>query len=756
MLYCNELASIGQISRHCRRGGARLALALACVVGAVGCRSDQISVPASAAYLITVVSGDNQRAPAGSVLSEALTVRVVDADGVPAKGTRVVFRVVRGAAAGSALLDSVSLAGVDGAASVRLQVGSTSDTTLVTAFVWPLISHAVTMRAMATAAPVLATAPTAIAANDTITLRGRGLAIGGVTPTVLFGTERANALVASGDTVLRVIVPPCLEAGPVALRVSWGNVTTNALSATYVGSSVSVALAPYQAMRVPGAALASCLRLPANATYLVVPQFATIGSGDSLVAWRLGSTPAASGADVRATAIPSVPTNRVQQQFDAFLRARERQIAPQAAAEAAMRRAQGVSFQAAVAPVPPAVRAFRVVAALDGSRFADVGARLRYAGTHLWVYTDTTERAFSDAEYRSLGVLIDKDLYPIGGAAFGTESDVDNNGHVIVLFTSVVNAMVDRADCGQKGFVTGFFFGNDLLPSSANSNKGEIYYSMVPDSTARYSCEHTGAYVMKTVPSTFVHEMQHMISFNQHVLARGGESEVTWLNEGLSHLAEELGAQLFEARFPYPTGRTSPEQIFPDSAGPFITANLLDAYVYLSFPRGHSVTSYIEAGSLEDRGASWLFLRWLTEQKGNGILSRLVQTSKTGIGNVEFATGETFGAMFGDFSLALFTDSLPGVPRAAVAPRYRFGRRNLRALMARLAIADGFSNPWPLPLFDLRTGGSLSTGMMPGTMTHTLSRASTASAITLRFSRPDLSAFSSRDGAQVSIFRLPP
>ena len=32
-----------------------------------------------------------------------------------------------------------------------------------------------------------------------------------------------------------------------------------------------------------------------------------------------------------------------------------------------------------------------------------------------------------------------------------------------------------------------------------------------------------------------------MISFNQHVLVRGGDAEDTWLNEGLSHFAEELG-----------------------------------------------------------------------------------------------------------------------------------------------------------------------------------------------------------------------
>src|ERR1019366_243249 len=57
----------------------------------------------------------------------------------------------------------------------------------------------------------------------------------------------------------------------------------------------------------------------------------------------------------------------------------------------------------------------------------------------------------------------------------------------------------------------------------------------------------------------------------------------------------------------------------------------LAAYVYLGTTRAHSVTSYTGGGSLEERGATWLFLRRLASQKGEGIFGRLVQTSNTGI-----------------------------------------------------------------------------------------------------------------------------
>ena len=76
---------------------------------------------------------------------------------------------------------------------------------------------------------------------------------------------------------------------------------------------------------------------------------------------------------------------------------------------------------------------------------------------------------------------------------------------------------------------------------------------------------------------------------------------------------------------------------------------------------------------MEERGATWLFLRWLASPKGEGIFGQLVQTSNTGIANIEAVAAEPFGALFGDFSAALVVDSIPGVPRTSVPTRFRFG-----------------------------------------------------------------------------------
>ena len=113
-------------------------------------------------------------------------------------------------------------------------------------------------------------------------------------------------------------------------------------------------------------------------------------------------------------------------------------------------------------------------------------------------------------------------LVPSIVAAFGAESDIDSNGVVLILLTPKVNALVTRPDC-QTSYVTGFFFGADIDPSfRAQYNNGEVFYGMVPDSLGSVSCAYSPNLVRQLITVTFIHEFQHMISFNQHVLLRGG------------------------------------------------------------------------------------------------------------------------------------------------------------------------------------------------------------------------------------------
>jgi len=356
---------------------------------------------------------------------------------------------------------------------------------------------------------------------------------------------------------------------------------------------------------------------------------------------------------------------------------------------------------------------------------------------------------------RRFGDLLDRTLHPLDVEVFGAESDVDGNGRIIVLLTPIVNALTTAAQCSADGFVRGFFNGTDLGTRSQNSNRAEILYALVPDPAGTRSCPHFATDVVRQLPSTFLHEFQHMISYNQHVLVRRGSDETTWLNEGLSHMAEEMGGRLYEKRFPAPTGRGLPTQLLPDSAIAFYRGDIDNALLYLGAPNTHSVSAFEALGSLEERGASWLFLRWLMVQKGDGILARLVQSPRTGRRNVEEVAGETFPALFGDFVIALAADSLIGVPRSRIPARYRFGDRALRRLLTQ---GLGRDSRWPLPVRAGPFVGAQPTlgTLVPGSFDVYDTVLPRGAGTALRFATPSGSPFATGAEAQLGVLRLSP
>jgi len=243
------------------------------------------------------------------------------------------------------------------------------------------------------------------------------------------------------------------------------------------------------------------------------------------------------------------------------------------------------------------------------------------------------------------------------------------------------------------------------------------------------------------------------------VLVRKGAAENVWLNEGLSILAEEVGWLHYEAKCaPAPTSCRSsgPGQLFPDSSQGFILNLMRNAYSYLDAPAGSSVTTFARNGTLRERGAAWLFVRWLVDQKGEQIIPRLMQTRRTSIANVEFAAGESFQSLFGDFGIALWTDSLPGVPRSAIPERYRFKSRNLREVFARLNATGRVPRAFPIIPRTLAHPGALSGTIMQGSMEFLRMNTGAASQdASLRFGGPGGTTITPGLRPQIGIFRLP-
>jgi len=520
-----------------------------------------------------------------------------------------------------------------------------------------------------------------------------------------------------------------------------------------------------------------------GASYLLVPEFATgnlpitstsymlgspnVSTSQVLAAAPLSSRANAMGAPGSGAVSPVRPGTR-QQWFDARLRSADRKMLARGSFAANRSVAIAGPAGAQIAPDVGSVRTFRVISTIDATvttPFKTVGARLAYVGTNILLYVDTLTAAngFATGDLSGIGDLFDKTLYPIDVNEFGQPSDIDQNGRLIMLMTPVVNALVTNADCQTSGFVAGFFTGFDLGSRSPDSNQGEVFYTVAPDPGGLSSCAHTVADIERTVPGTFLHEMQHLINFSQHVIVHNAsEAEEGWLDEGLSIVAEELGARYYEQRFPPPSGRTNPLQLFPDSAQGFIVGLLENSYHYLLKPDTATVTLHSDSdGGLAWRGSVWLLARWLGDLKGEGVYKRLESTALTGTANIEAAAGESFQTLFADFGVALYVDSIPGLSRSAVPQRDRFVTRNLRQMYAALFRAAGPSadvpRAFPIVAQVIAANQGVSASMLPGTVAYyRIDTPAGSGPVQLRFATPGGTALSGSLRPQVAIFRLPP
>lgn len=521
-----------------------------------------------------------------------------------------------------------------------------------------------------------------------------------------------------------------------------------------------------------------------GASYLLVPEFATGNVSIISTSYTLGSPNAnavVAAASVLGAGLPTAPMPATgaavtasppasrQRWFDTRLRAADRQMAVARLPLSAQRNVGGTRATNAqtILPDPGSIRSFRVIASIDGSVntvFKTVDARLAYVGTNLLLYVDTLTSAtgFANGDLSGIGDLFDKTLYPIDVSTFGQPSDVDQNGRLIMLMTPVVNALVTKADCNASGFVAGFFTGFDLASTSTNSNQGEVFYTIAPDPVGVSSCAHDVADIERTVPATFLHEVQHLINFSQHVVVHNAnQAEEGWLDEGLSIVAEELGSRYYEQKFPPPTGRTNPLQLFPDSSQGFIGGLLEDSYHFLLKPDTATITLHTDSDlGLAWRGSVWLLARWLGDLKGEQIYKRLEATTLTGTANIEAATGASFQQLFGDFGIALYADSIVGVARSAVPQPDRFVTRNLRQMYAALFRAAGPSvdvpRAFPIVAQSIAANQSVSAAMKPGTVTYyRVDTPANGGSVQLRFATPTKTALPASLRPQIAIMRLP-
>lgn len=295
-----------------------------------------------------------------------------------------------------------------------------------------------------------------------------------------------------------------------------------------------------------------------------------------------------------------------------------------------------------------ATRKFKVLNSFGGAgTYETVNAVLLYKGTTFLAWVDSrNQNSYTSDEWNTILKKFDSQI-PSERNLFGTESDVDANGTFNVLFTQVVNQLGGSSG----GIVTGFFYAVDLFKTYAQSNQTEIINAFVADPTGAFGTPISKEFAMSNIhPSVLVHEFQHMINFNEHYFLNAGSPEMSFLNEGLSHLAEDLYS-LDSTGYMTKTGPENPARV----------AGYLQSIDSLCIICG---------ASLYQRGGSYLLLRYLYEQaeKGNltgatsgaGFIGNLLNTANIGVTNIvssvygDGTSDNKFGEVMGQFGLAVF------------------------------------------------------------------------------------------------------
>lgn len=431
-------------------------------------------------------------------------------------------------------------------------------------------------------------------------------------------------------------------------------------------------------------------------------------------------------------ATPAAPTTDVA--FEARLRLRERALSSRIPAARAWRDAQratatsigSFSVKRSDQAVPATVKVGDTVTVnvngLDACTNADErGARVAAIGTHSIVLADTSNPAggFTDADYQRYATRFDTLVYPLDVEAFGAPSDIDSNGRVVLIFTTAVNELTPR---DAPSFVGGFTFSRDLFPVAGNdraqacatSNEGEYFYLIAPDPLGAINGNARSTGFVDTMTTAIIaHEFQHLINASRRMYVNDANVfEETWLDEGLAHIAEELLFYREAGIGPRNNLGTAAIRASEQRRTAFNLDMIGNAGRYRSYLLKPATSSpYADNDSLPTRGGAWNLLRYLADQRsttGDKVFYQLVNSTVSGIANVQNVFGANFTTDVRDWNVSHAVDDVAPVPTALTQPSWDW-----HSIFP--VLYGGSTNPTYYPLkFTVMTDASSYTGTVAG------------------------------------------
>ncbi|HYJ80973.1 MAG TPA: Ig-like domain-containing protein [Longimicrobiaceae bacterium] len=336
-----------------------------------------------------------------------------------------------------------------------------------------------------------------------------------------------------------------------------------------------------------------------------------------------------------------------------------------------------------------------VASGCPGARDDRTG-RVVSIGAHVIIVSDTMNPpgGFTTAQYDSIALEYDTLVHEVDTTAFGGPTDLDTNQRAVVFYTRAVNELSPPA---SSVVVLGFFTARDLFSSAPascpRSNEGEMFYMLVPDPTGAVNSNvRTVSFVRGSTVGTMAHEFQHLINASRRIYlvppTWNGLLEEVWLNEGLSHIAEELVFYRASVGLA-PRGNIVVTQL---TTGPNASRRVaaFNTYANQNFGRFRSWLQRPDTSgalknvdALASRGATWSFLRYAADRLGgteSDTWFGLVNTQLTGTANLEDVFGVDIEPWVRDWIAAMYADDAV----AGVAAQYTNLSWNYRSLYIAL------------------------------------------------------------------------
>ena len=280
---------------------------------------------------------------------------------------------------------------------------------------------------------------------------------------------------------------------------------------------------------------------------------------------------------------------------------------------------------------------------------------------------------------------------PVIESAFGPVPDRDDNGQTLVLVTPTVT-----------GKTAAFVWGGDLLDRStcSASNEMELVYFNVEMFRQMSDDDYQAL-------ETLVHEMKHIVSFNQRL--RNGMFSLPpgWIEEGGAEIAAEKASRRAWAAAGGPaegamvTAESFGGMVTPENQGVAIklrnTRNYLSTQPHaLVYPKSDASAPYSIYGS------GWHFLRFLGDAYGMAasapdadasfFLRHTSSSTPAGLPGLPVLTGKTFEELLVEYAAAVMLSGTGTPPAARAFTTYDFASATL------VPFGDSVPGRYPYPV----------------------------------------------------------